>query len=71
LGPETVLSPWTTLAALDTFSDIPVQDVREIAIALARTAIEQMEESRRRINSLSEQVQGLGDRLMGYEETFE
>jgi hypothetical protein len=48
-----------------------VQDVREIARALARTVIERTEESRRRINSLSDQVQGLGDRLLGYEETFE
>jgi hypothetical protein len=66
-----VLSLWTTLAALNAFSDIPMQDVREIARALAQTAIERTEESQRRINSLSEQVQGLGDRLMGYEETFE
>jgi hypothetical protein len=66
-----VLSPQTTLAALDAFSDISVQDIREIARALARTAIDRAEESRRRINSLSEQVQGLGDHLMGYEDTFE
>jgi hypothetical protein len=71
LGPKTILSPWTTLAALDAFGNIPVQDVREIARALAWTAIEWTEESQRRINSLSEQVQGLGDCLMGYEDTFE
>jgi hypothetical protein len=34
-------------------------------------AIDQMEESRRRINSLIEQVEGLGERVMGYEQTFE
>jgi hypothetical protein len=66
-----MLSLQTTLAALDAFGNIPVQDVREIARALAQTAIKQTEESRRRINSLSEQVQGLGDRLMGYKDTFE
>jgi hypothetical protein len=71
LGPETVLSLRTTLAALNAFDDIPVQDVREIARALAHTTIEQTEESWRRINLLSEQVQGLGDCLMGYEDTFE
>jgi hypothetical protein len=70
LGPETILSLRTTLAALEAFDDIPMHDVREITRALAHMALDQTEESWRRINSLSEQVQGLGDRLMGYEETF-
>jgi hypothetical protein len=71
LAPGSVLSLRTTLAALNAFDNIPDDGLREIARALARTAMDRTEESQRRINSLSEQVQGLGDHLAGYEEMFE